>query len=148
MAEAGNRCGRAEGASFGLKSPEPVWAGAWWPGKLPVARHDSSPQASSERYRVSQSLTGRHRASARPSTPLTPLGAAVTDRAAQVGRGGVIVAMTSGLVLTLAVPGHDSGVARAAAQWIGQLSRSTAAGEGDLQLQVQKPTITPRGQTT
>jgi cell wall-associated NlpC family hydrolase len=97
---------------------------------------------------VSQSLTGRHRACARPSTPLTPLGAAVTDRAAQVGRGGVIVAMTSGLVLTLAVPGHDSGVARAAAQWIGQLSRSTAAGEGDLQLQVQKPTITPRGQTT
>jgi cell wall-associated NlpC family hydrolase len=76
---------------------------------------------------VSQPATGRHRASARLSTPLTPLTAAVSDRAEQVGRGGVIIAMTSGLVMTLALPGQQAAFGQAIARWTRHLSVSGPA---------------------
>jgi len=50
---------------------------------------------------VTASATGRHRAPLRPSTPLTTLSSAVTDGVGTLGRGGVVIAMSSGLVATM-----------------------------------------------
>lgn len=46
----------------------------------------------------------RHRATVRPSTPLTSLSTAVTDHVGTIGRGGVVLAMSSGLVATMGLP--------------------------------------------
>jgi len=53
---------------------------------------------------VTASATGRHRAPLRPSTPLTTLSSAVTDGVGTIGRGGVVIAMSSGLVATMGLP--------------------------------------------
>lgn len=57
--------------------------------------------------------TARHRASLRPSTPLSTLAGAVSDGAGSLGRGGVVIAMSSGLVATLGLPAHADGKAAA-----------------------------------
>ncbi len=46
----------------------------------------------------------RHRAPVRTSTPLTNLTSSVTGRAGTIGRGGVVIAMSSGLVATMGLP--------------------------------------------
>ena len=53
---------------------------------------------------MTASATGRHRASLRPSTPLSTLSSAVTDGVGTLGRGGVVIAMSSGLVATMGLP--------------------------------------------
>ena len=46
----------------------------------------------------------RHRASVRPNTPLSSLTTAVTGQMNALGRGGVVIAMSSGLVATMGLP--------------------------------------------
>lgn len=57
---------------------------------------------------MTERVTGRHRAPDRASTPLTTftstLSTAVGERAAGVGRGGLVLAMSSGLVAGMGVP--------------------------------------------
>jgi cell wall-associated NlpC family hydrolase len=53
---------------------------------------------------VTTSATARHRASVRPATPLSSLTTAVTGQIGVIGRGGVVVAMSSGLVATTGLP--------------------------------------------
>ena len=50
----------------------------------------------------------RHRATVRPSTPLTSLSNAVTDHVGTIGRSGVVLAMSSGLVATMGLPAQAS----------------------------------------
>lgn len=58
---------------------------------------------------MSTRATARHRASLRPSTALSALTGAVSESAGQLGRGGVVIAMSSGLVATLGLPAHADG---------------------------------------
>jgi peptidoglycan DL-endopeptidase CwlO len=60
---------------------------------------------------VSSRDTARHRASLRPATPLSSLSSAVSDGVGTVGRGGVVIAMSSGLVATLGLPAQAVGSA-------------------------------------
>jgi peptidoglycan DL-endopeptidase CwlO len=61
---------------------------------------------------VSTRATARHRASLRPTTALSTLTSAVSEGAGTLGRGGVVIAMSSGLVATLGLPAHaDAGPA-------------------------------------
>jgi cell wall-associated NlpC family hydrolase len=53
---------------------------------------------------VSERATARHRAPVPPSTPLSSLSTGVTDRVTSLGRGGVVLAMSSGLVATMGLP--------------------------------------------
>ena len=53
--------------------------------------------------------TARHRASVRPATPLSALTSAVTDHVGTIGRGGVVIAMSSGLVATMGLPAQAVG---------------------------------------
>lgn len=55
---------------------------------------------------MSTSVTGRHRASQRPATPLNTLSLALTQHVGSLGRGGVVLAMSSGLVATMGLPAH------------------------------------------
>jgi cell wall-associated NlpC family hydrolase len=48
--------------------------------------------------------TSRHRASVRSSTPFTTLTNTVNNHAGMIGRGGVVIAMSSGLVATMGLP--------------------------------------------
>ena len=48
--------------------------------------------------------TARHRARERPNTPLSSLTTAVTEHVGSLGRGGVVIAMSSGLVATMGLP--------------------------------------------
>ena len=54
--------------------------------------------------------TGRHRAALRPSTPLSSLSVAVGDQVGSLGRGGVVIAMSSGLVATMGLLGPASSI--------------------------------------
>lgn len=58
---------------------------------------------------MSTRATARHRASLRPSTALAALTGAVSEGAGSLGRGGVVIAMSSGLVATLGLPAHADG---------------------------------------
>ena len=53
--------------------------------------------------------TSRHRASVRPTTPLSVLSSAVTDHIGTIGRGGVVIAMSSGLVASMGVSAQAVG---------------------------------------
>jgi cell wall-associated NlpC family hydrolase len=53
---------------------------------------------------VSEQVTRRHRATQRPVTPLSSLTTAVTGHVGTLSRGGVVIAMSSGLVATLGLP--------------------------------------------
>lgn len=53
---------------------------------------------------MSEQVTRRHRATQRPVTPLSSLTSAVTGHVGTLGRGGVVIAMSSGLVATLGLP--------------------------------------------
>jgi hypothetical protein len=57
---------------------------------------------------LSERAPARHRADLPPSTPLTgittSIGAVVGDRAATIGRGGIVVAVSSGLVAGMGLP--------------------------------------------
>ena len=61
----------------------------------------------------------RHRAPVRPATPLSALTSAVTDHVGTIGRGGAVIAMSSGLVASMGMPaqafGRGAGSALAAA---------------------------------
>jgi peptidoglycan DL-endopeptidase CwlO len=60
-------------------------------------------------FTVSESATGRHRASQRTSTPLATLTGSLSvvgDYVGSVRRSGVIIAMSSGLVASMAMPAH------------------------------------------
>lgn len=48
--------------------------------------------------------TARHRAPQAPSTPLTSISTGMSDRVTSLGRGGVVLAMSSGLVATMGLP--------------------------------------------
>ena len=50
--------------------------------------------------------TARHRALVRPSTPLSALSSSVTGHVGTIGRGGVVLAMSSGLVATMGIPAN------------------------------------------
>jgi cell wall-associated NlpC family hydrolase len=66
---------------------------------------------------VTTRATARHRASVRPTTPMSVLSSAVTDHVGSLGRGGVVLAMSSGLVATMGLPAQavsHSSVAEAA----------------------------------
>ena len=58
---------------------------------------------------MSTRATARHRASLRPTTALSALTGAVSEGAGSLGRGGVVIAMSSGLVATLGLPAHAVG---------------------------------------
>lgn len=53
--------------------------------------------------------TARHRASVRPASPLSSLTNVVTDHVGTIGRGGVVIAMSSGLVATMGLPAQAVG---------------------------------------
>ena len=53
---------------------------------------------------MTERATARHRADVRPSTPLTGLTATIGDRATVLGRGGVVLAMSTGLVAAVGLP--------------------------------------------
>jgi len=53
---------------------------------------------------VSDRAIARHRAKQRAVTPLSSLGSAVTGSVGSLGRGGVVIAMSSGLVATMGLP--------------------------------------------
>jgi peptidoglycan DL-endopeptidase CwlO len=53
---------------------------------------------------VTERATARHRADVRPSTPLTGLTTTIGDHASVLGRGGVALAMTTGLVAAVGLP--------------------------------------------
>ncbi len=60
--------------------------------------------------RLTERAHARHRASHRASTPLTDIGTtlttAVSDHVGALGRGGVVLAMSSGLVATMGLPAN------------------------------------------
>jgi len=58
---------------------------------------------------VTTRATARHRAPTRPAIPIAALTNAVTDHVGTFGRGGVILAMSSGLVVTMGVPAQAVG---------------------------------------
>jgi peptidoglycan DL-endopeptidase CwlO len=62
-----------------------------------------------ERLTVTTRATARHRASVRPATPLSSLTNVVTDHVGTIGRGGVVIAMSSGLVATMGLPAQAVG---------------------------------------
>lgn len=64
---------------------------------------------------MSERATARHRAHQRALTPLSSLGSAVSANAGTIGRGGVALAMSSGLVATMAMPAHAGTVGAAKA---------------------------------
>jgi cell wall-associated NlpC family hydrolase len=64
---------------------------------------------------VTARAESRHRATVRPSTPLTSLSNAVTDHVGTLGRGGVVLAMSSGLVATMGLPAQAATAAPEAA---------------------------------
>lgn len=53
--------------------------------------------------------TARHRAAVRPASPMSALTNAVTDHVGTLGRGGVVLAMSSGLVATMGLPAQAVG---------------------------------------
>lgn len=53
---------------------------------------------------MSEQVTRRHRAKQRPVTPLSSITTAVTGHVGTLSRGGVVIAMSSGLVATLGLP--------------------------------------------
>ncbi len=53
--------------------------------------------------------SARHRAPVRPNTPLSSLASAVTDHVGTIGRGGVVIAMSSGLVASMGMPASAVG---------------------------------------
>ena len=55
---------------------------------------------------MSEQVTRRHRAAQRPVTPLSNLTTAVSGHVGTLSRGGVVIAMSSGLVATLGLPAH------------------------------------------
>lgn len=55
---------------------------------------------------MSEQVTRRHRAAQRPVTPLSSLTTAVSGHVGTLSRGGVVIAMSSGLVATLGLPAH------------------------------------------
>ncbi|WP_461023974.1 C40 family peptidase [Thalassiella azotivora] len=57
---------------------------------------------------MSTRTVGRHRASARPKTPLSTISAAVTSNAGVVGRRSAVIAASSGLVVTIGLPAADA----------------------------------------
>jgi cell wall-associated NlpC family hydrolase len=62
-----------------------------------------------ERLTVTTRATARHRASVRPASPLSSLTNVVTDHVGTIGRGGVVIAMSSGLVATMGLPAQALG---------------------------------------
>ena len=59
---------------------------------------------------MSHRARARHRANQRAATPLSSLGSAVSGSMGNLGRGGVVIAMSSGLVATMALPAHAVGL--------------------------------------
>jgi cell wall-associated NlpC family hydrolase len=57
---------------------------------------------------LSTRIAGRHRATARPKTPLTVLAEAVTANAGTVGRRSAVIAASSGLVVTMGLPAANA----------------------------------------
>ena len=78
----------------------------------PIRTRQLTSQAS-ERYTVTERATARHRATQRVQTPLSSLTSTITatvgDHVGSLGRGGVVIAMSSGLVASLALPAHAAG---------------------------------------
>jgi cell wall-associated NlpC family hydrolase len=62
---------------------------------------------------VTESVKARHRAPVRPATPLSSLTTAATGQLGTIGRGGVVLAMSSGLVATLGLPAQAISSAKA-----------------------------------
>jgi cell wall-associated NlpC family hydrolase len=58
---------------------------------------------------VTARAPARHRAPVRPTTPLSGLTSTVTDQVGNIGRGGVVIAMSSGLVASMGVPASAVG---------------------------------------
>jgi peptidoglycan DL-endopeptidase CwlO len=57
---------------------------------------------------LSTRTAGRHRATARPKTPLTVIASAVSANAGTVGRRSAVIAASSGLVVTMGLPAADA----------------------------------------
>ena len=58
---------------------------------------------------MSTRTSGRHRATARPKTPLTTLATVVSANAGTVGRRSAVIAASSGLVVTMGLPVANAG---------------------------------------